>query len=487
MKEMRVSIIALFLVSFCYHICNGQTHHFWSQNYGSQSMLLNGSVIGGVSDLGAVYYNPARLALIKNPAFVISGDVYELNNYNVEDAIGTRADLKQSSFGGAPSLTAGTVKIKSLPNHSFAYAVLLRDDSNFGFNYHDEITTDIIGNIPGDELFEGEVSVINSSKDQWFGGSWSYAVKENFSVGSSVFVSKINSSKGNKYEMRALSNNGSVSIYDYNRNYQLNSYGLILKFGLAYIMENWDLGMTITTPRLKLNGKANYNYQLYFSAPPEADATETYANSYQNDLDLNLKTPLSIGLGASHNLSSKGALHLSAEYFHKVNNFDVFTANPHPMQSNLDSTVNFTLEDGYKSILNIGVGTEWYLSEKVSVYGGVSTDFNASPKNTVSFVSQNERASNLSFDANYYHFGAGTVLKFKGAEFTLGATHTSGKSKFSKPVNLPINNGPSDVITDDSGQFQWKRWQFIVSVSVPFLRDYMKKIEDKLKGNEGSN
>ncbi len=48
-----------------------QDGHFWTQQYGTRSMLLSGSIIGGVDDLGAVYYNPARLSQITNNAFLI--------------------------------------------------------------------------------------------------------------------------------------------------------------------------------------------------------------------------------------------------------------------------------------------------------------------------------------------------------------------------------------------------------------------------------
>lgn len=54
-----------------------QDGHYWTQQYGTRSMLLSGSIIGGVNDLGAVYYNPARLPQITAPAFLLSADVYE--------------------------------------------------------------------------------------------------------------------------------------------------------------------------------------------------------------------------------------------------------------------------------------------------------------------------------------------------------------------------------------------------------------------------
>ncbi|MCX2742980.1 long-chain fatty acid transport protein [Mangrovivirga sp. M17] len=465
-----------------------QSSHFWTRNYGSESMLLSGSVIGGVSDLGAVYYNPARLALTKNPAFIISADVYELNSYKIEDAVGNRADLKTNSFGGAPSLAAGSYKIKKWPKHHFAYAVLLRHNNNLGFTYREEVLADIFPNIPGEELFEGEVTVENNSREEWFGGSWAYRIKENLSVGVSLFATKSQVGKGTNYSLRALTSQGEVAIYDYRRNYGLDSYGLLAKFGIAYSKEKLDYGLTITTPRLHILGDASYNYQFYFSTPSASTMKDIYANNYQNDINIKLRSPLSIGVGTSYSYGKDKKIHLSAEYFHKVNQYNIFEIEPHTMQSRPDSVISFRLVDAYRSILNVGIGAEWYLSDKVRLYGSFSTDFSAAPKDGVGFMNQRPVASNSAINANYFHAAAGVLLSFKGADFTLGATHTGGKTDFSRPVNIPDENNTGPIVnTEDTGNLRWDRWQFIVSFSVPFLKDYAKKLENKLLNNDDSN
>ncbi|QDH80505.1 long-chain fatty acid transport protein [Echinicola soli] len=477
---MKSFVMASLMLSFFCLRAFGQSNHYWTRNYGSESMLLNGSVIGGVTDLGAVYYNPARLAITDNPAFIISADVYELNAYKIEDAIGNRKDLTQSSFGGAPSLAAGTVDMKGDSRSTFAYAILLRYNSDFGFSYRDEVTRNILPNVPGDELFEGELKVTNNLKDHWFGGSWAYTLKDNFSIGVSLFGSRAEASKGNMFDMTALDINNDISKYNYNRAYSFQSYGILAKLGAAYSTERMDFGMTITTPRAHIFGSGDYSYNLYFAAPDESGIEDIYANSYQSDLEVNLKSPLSIGLGASYHIAENKVIHFSGEYFGKISQYNILEASPHGMQSKPDSTIYFTLMDSRKSIANAGIGVEWFLNKKVSFYGGFSTDFNAAADNTVSFVTQESTATNLSFDANFYHVAGGVLLKFKGAEFTLGATHTSGQTDFDKPINFPSDNDPSVVDIANDGRMLWDRWQFIVSVSVPFLKDYVDKLEDKI-------
>src|SRR5882672_5476136 len=96
----------LFLMTgvFSFIFSNAQDGHYWTQQYGTRSMLLSGSVIGGVDDLGAVYYNPGRLAVISNDAFLLSANVYEYNAIEISNAYGNTRNAKQSSIRGVPTL-----------------------------------------------------------------------------------------------------------------------------------------------------------------------------------------------------------------------------------------------------------------------------------------------------------------------------------------------------------------------------------------------
>ena len=106
----------------------GQSGHYWGQQYGTRSTLLGNAVIGGVEDLGAVYYNPARLALIENPAFLLTAEIYEWTKYSVKDAFGENSSSSSSEIGSVPGFLAGTFKLKFLPNHQFAFAFLQNDN-----------------------------------------------------------------------------------------------------------------------------------------------------------------------------------------------------------------------------------------------------------------------------------------------------------------------------------------------------------------------
>ena len=47
-----------------------QDTHYWNNQYGTDAQLLGGVVVGDISDLSAVYYNPGAIALTKGQRLV---------------------------------------------------------------------------------------------------------------------------------------------------------------------------------------------------------------------------------------------------------------------------------------------------------------------------------------------------------------------------------------------------------------------------------
>ena len=137
-----------------------QVNNYWTENFGKFSILLNGSVVGSVDDLGAVYYNPARLRHDVESAFTLNTKAYQFNSIKIKDGVGEGLDLKNSAFRGVPSMVAGQFSLKKLPRHTFAYSFLTRANvsSNF-FVRQEDIVGDILPSVDGDELFNGEITL----------------------------------------------------------------------------------------------------------------------------------------------------------------------------------------------------------------------------------------------------------------------------------------------------------------------------------------
>jgi len=68
--------------------------------------LLSGNVTGSVEDLGLVYFNPARIALVEKPAFTINAKVYQFSSVNLKNVFGSNDKVGDSNFNRKEFLEA---------------------------------------------------------------------------------------------------------------------------------------------------------------------------------------------------------------------------------------------------------------------------------------------------------------------------------------------------------------------------------------------
>jgi len=486
-NNTKLLVIIFMLVA---GFASAQDGHYWTQQYGTKSMLLSGSVIGGVEDLGAVYYNPGRLALIPNPAFLLSASVYEYNSLAATDALGDKQSVSKSEIKGVPSLAAGTFKVKFLPNHHFAYAIMTRQLGDMGFRYKNEVQGDVFPTVTSDdEWLNGEIGFTNKGNEQWIGLTWSHMLGKRWSIGVTTNLVNNTQSKGANIDLRGLFFNPSDTLtasYHYSRNYDYNELGLLWKIGLAGSFEKWLLGFTIKTPMARLKGNGNYAYEEYYSSVPGLPVQkEIYTTSSQQNLEVKSRSPWAFGFGATR-MIGKSKLHFSGEWYSDVAKYSLMLAQDHNSQSNPTTSVGFNLTDEALSVLNGGIGAEIYISEHVSGFASFSTDFSSVGNDLTRFIQRQSESSNNAWKADFYHYGGGVVLDFKGADLTLGVTHTGARQTIPRLINFPDGDGSSGSLFDptQTSELKWDRWRLVFSFSFPFLADYAKK---KLDSGAGGN
>ena len=480
-KNVKRNILTIMLSSALAMLATtaivAQDGHYWTQQYGTRSILMSNSVIGGVDDLGAVYYNPGRLSLIENPAFLLNVNVYELTQLKFDDAVGEGADRSKSSFGSVPTFVAGTFKIKQLEGHHFAYSVIQRQNFNFDFNFRDEVYGDVIENFPGEEYFGANIRLNTKIKEDWYSLSWSYPLKDNLSIGITGSATRYTIDKGSLIELQALTESNEVAQLQLDRNYSFNDYGLLWKLGIAGVTKRVQWGVTITTPSISITGKGKYNYEEFFSGIPGASVNpDKFATSRQSDIAIEYKRPLAIGGGISIPIN-KSQLHFGMEWYNSINQYTILEAEPHIAQSSGD-TITFNLVDNLKSVTNFGVGAEIYFGERLSGYASVSTDFSAVPEDITGFSEIEPEANNTVFSTNLYHFAGGVVWSLNRADITLGLARTGGKQDFARPVDFPEEGDDGIFDKDETGSFQWKRLRVIFSFSFPFLKDAANRFDN---------
>jgi hypothetical protein len=461
-----------------------QGGHYWTEQYGTRSILMSGSVIGGVEDLGAVYYNPGRLAIIENPAFLLSAKLYQLEKLTVLNAIDDDNSLKNSTFGGVPGLVAGTFRIGFLPKHHFAYSMLTRKRSDYAFTTRTSKEGDLFDGLPGGEVFSGKLTLATRFTDEWMSLTWSYPLKENLSIGvTSAYVST-GSSKNFDMKLQLLyDDNTGVGQLQRTRTIDFSDNGLLWKFGLAWKTKYMDLGLTATTPKIHLRGSGNFTFEDYLSGLPDTVGNNHFESSIQGNLKARSRSPFSVGGGTTFKLFRKHQFHVSGEYYHRIPRYDIIDIQAFTGQSTGEE-IDYIFYDEARPVFNYGMGLELTFTEVLSMYLSYSSDHSSVPTDIKRLLSFSNESANSTFRADINHAGAGFILKLKRADITLGTTAAWSTESIPRPIDFPDQGEDGIFDSNETADIRWSRWRFIFSFSFPFLKDIQTKVEDKLSGGD---
>jgi len=431
--------------------------YYNQENFGNRSILLSGNVTGSVDDLGLTYYNPARLALIEDPVFTINAKAYQVNTLNLENVFGNDGKISDSKFEGVPSLIAGTFKIKKWEKHHFAYAFLSKERSRFNFNINREIDLDEFGDdFDEQDRLVGDYQLDNKRTDEWFGISWGMKLKDNLSIGISTFVSVYNYSSLYDLRFASLFENQGVDLFNNKIKFGQNSYGMFWKLGLAWQLDKLDLGLNVDFPYLEIFGGGKFQYQKFLSGVED----EEFLFYDFEDLETTRKVPMGISFGIGWPFG-KNKLHFKADWHGGLSEYDVLVIPPVE-----DGTESFIFSESLRSVINFGIGAEFFLNEKLNIYGSFSTDFSPikSRANIFDLIENEEREAN--FDADYMHYGLGLDIKLKKLKVVVGTTYTRAAGDFSEPIDFPIVDLPQN---EDPSRISINRWRFIVGLEIPLF------------------
>ena len=448
-----------------------QDGHYWTEQYGNKSMLLSGTVIGNVDDLGAVYYNPARLGLIKKPAFLLNASLYQLSFIKFEDALGENIDVSNSKFGDGPSLVAGSLNINFLNDHRFSYSVLTRNSFDFGTLFRTEEEGEIIENMPGEEFFVGQVEIDSKFNDLWLGLTWAFQLNTKSSLGVTMFVSSKSDERLFDMRMQAISkDSGNVAILNTSREINYNTYGLIWKLGYAIeISKTVSFGLTVTTPKANLGGSGEFITQEFLTG---IDTTgdgindDLFIANAQEGLSADSKLPWSVGAGFGLSFG-KLVISISGEYFSEIPKYTIIQTDPFTAQST-GETLTYSLVDELSSVINYGLGLSYNFNEGFSAFLSFATDYSAVPEKINRFVALDDETNNSTFQSDIYRMGGGVVFNFKKMEFTLGTTYANSRSEFKSIIDVPADG---EATVDGTTLMKLNHWRFIVGFSLPFAKD----------------
>lgn len=463
MKNVLYGLIVIYFFSIQPTLA--QDGHYWTQQYGTNSILLSNAAIGGVKDLAAVYYNPGRMGLIEKPAFLLNTSVFEISRLQFSNIVGQDRERTRTQIVKVPSFVAVNFRLKFLEDHKFAVSLIQRQDIDIDFNYRSEIVDDVFDNNPGQETLSTNLGLKQKVKEEWISLTWSYPFNEKVSVGVTTSLARLRVNKGTLIELQGLTELDQVAQYQFDRGYQFNDLGLLWKFGFAGGNNTFDWGVTLTTPSIQIGGQGIYDYYEFFSGIEGVTVNpDNYITSHQEEIEITYKRPLAIGAGLSFPVG-KSSLYISGEWYNAIPRYTLMQAEDHISQTSSGETISFTLVDDLQSVTNFGIGAEIYINQKLSTYLSMSSDFSAVRDNPIAFSDTKPIANNSVFTADYFHFATGVSFSLKQADVTLGVAYTGGKQDFDRPSDFPDNNNP---IISESSTFDWDRIRVLFSFAIPF-------------------
>ena len=447
----------------------GQEGNYKFNNFGNRSILLSGNVTGSVSDIGLVYYNPARLTELENTGFEFNAKAYQLNSLRLTTIFDEERQLDDTSFGGIPSMAGGTFK---LFGERFAYSFLARRRSNFNLGISSrEITDNITELYPDVETYNLKASINSEVDENWYGLTWAKEISKNFSLGISVFGSSYSYNGSRSVSHTIQYNEEAVAYFLTKTGFDQKSYGFHIKLGASYKLNKIDLGLNINVPYIEIYNEGGYNFNEVTSGV--GNGFDVFYDYEFEDLNANIKEPLGISLGAGIPIK-RSKIHLNIDFVSSLSNYSRINV-PNIEIGDASPTPIFFNEER-QFVFNFGIGGEVYVNERFKSYFGFSTDFNAYVSSATAFDVSTDDAENTAIAADYYHLSGGIDWKMSWANIILGVTYASGSSSFQNPFNLNLSG--IDLNTTQDSRLSYKRYQFIIGLEIPLADSIKNKIKN---------
>ena len=390
---------------------SAQDTNYWTNQYGTRSILLGGAVVGGTDDVSATYYNPGFLALLADPGLFLAAKVFDFTNVIVKDA--ETGDRRGDSpwFRPAPSFFGGSFPLAWLGDDFLGYSLFTRFRSSIRVDDIEEFAGEAIAG--GDGVLLGSARLDQSLTETWVGLTWSHALSARVGFGVTQYLAVRSQRAARTSVVQGLGSGGNVGVAAVLDDYSYTDYRLLWKAGLGYDLSPLTLGVTVTTPSLNVFGSGSSGVNLTVSGidlDGDRMADDVLASDFQSGLSSSYLSPLSIGAGASLALDT-WALYVSSEWFNAVDEFTVLDGGEFEAQSTGDTLTNRVTYEA-SSVLNWAIGLSRTFSDRFAAYASFATDYTAAP---------DETDTNLAFSSwNIFNVMAGADVRIGRSAFTLG-------------------------------------------------------------------
>ena len=449
MKTYGLRLVWLFLFAYSAPLSSQFTANYWSHQYGSKGLLLNGAVIASSDEETSIFYNPAGMNIKDELGISVSLITPTISLLQSENVFGTGTSLSDSNLGFSPGLVAFMFSPKNSKKITVGITAFSRFKSDFRLK--DREVTALEANT--DFLLLGDVDFGTKVSESWYGIGLSYKVSNKLSLGVTQFVtwrSETFTSNLKKEVFRADDPSEFVLSWRSDFEYKISARGgLLTKIGLQGSLGPLKYGLTFTSSTFAIiNDKAEYEFE-------EQRIGEITRSSLSNAKTVELleyKSPISVGFGLELKLKSR-TISFSTEYFEEIEPYVLLSDSDFAVGGIPSDAELVTKSFGKSSdrVINVALGLQSYRSEKITYFYGFRTDYSPS-----TLVDLGEDIIFLSKTPDVYHVSAGVSYNYSKSKFSLGLDYGYGKNEGGKQLidlaDIAIDNifnisGPNNVST----------------------------------------
>jgi hypothetical protein len=397
-----------------------QDTQYWNLQYGTRGELLGGVVVGSALDMSATFYNPASIAWVDNPSFILTASVFGMQTFKVLDQDPDQEAITSQSFGPLPSMIAGVLPMKWFGGKT-AYSFLTRQQLNFRLVAREGV---IVGrDDPADTLsVGGEVTLTENMGENWGGFSWAKKIGQRAAIGTTLYgVYRSQYTRSDQtVEALGAAGYGSTVILQHELDYY--DVRTLMKFGVYFDLgETGTVGLAFTTPSLDLFGSAKIMDNRSLIGDADGNGTDDSAAevSFGEGLDTEYRSPFSIAVGGSHKFK-RLTMHATVEYFGAVDQYNVADSPVEPTGPGVTG-VEIAYQAALKSVVNWGFGFEQGFGDKSTAYVSFITD-------NAAYETVDEHRTEVS-TWDIKHINGGVAFGIKDVDLTLGGGFAWGQNK----------------------------------------------------------
>ena len=423
MKILNICVLIITIFLFSYSTIYSQENNYWNIQYGTRSTLLGGAVIGSVSDLSATFYNPGAIALFPDVKFILSAQVYQLDNYLIKDGAAKGKDLEFSNIVPSPNFVAFDFDFDFLGDDRLALSILTRQNADVEFSTRIIDSLDVVQSDPGKESFAGGINLERKFNDVWGGITFSSKLNNVIGVGLTGYIAYRSHKASSITILEALLSTGQIASYSEINNYSFTNCRALLKGGIGINLNPLTLGLTVTSPGLNLFGSGSVGTHLFASG---VDSTRFNSN-YQDDINSKFNSSWALGIGGAYRLGNF-KIHLSSEWYDAINKYNILDTEHYISQSSGEMLTN-DLSHEAKSIINYGLGLDYFANDSLIFSMSFTKDQSAYVANTTTNL-----APSSAWDL--IHIAAGSTFPLWKTEITVGIVYSTGAQTLNNSINI---------------------------------------------------